>query len=369
MINNAQFARWELSDDRQEVYLFDISVVGHPTVTTLRLSTAPYKRDTFRYHPRVQGFELSSELEPGLAGQGQIDASDIRVNNVDEWGDGWRTYVLDEVTVRYGDIRWDKTDFRVIMEATVHRTSVSGDSMDIGIASRKHLINKTVVPADYSGNLNTVRLGAALTVLLTENGELSVDAANFTAFDAKYTNTLTIAINPDGENLVDIVSTALAAYPAELLFRRDGTAYLAEYVKPNNSSSTRYFTPSSEPDLEVIWPLGEITLTRASDENVTTTERPAIKSAYPNSYRSLDLPSYSGTTQQSVLANNILNLYDVPVERVTFNTSRSLANIELGDEIQLIWNRYGYANGKYGIVTQIRERQDRQNTIEAWFTQ
>lgn len=369
MITTAQFNQWELNDARQEVYLFDIEVIGHPTINTLRLSTRQYKRAQYRYHSRVFDFELAQDLEAGIAGKSQIDASDIEVNNIDGWGDEWAAYSFGSVTIRYGDTRWDFNDFRVIMTGVIHKTSLTDNSLRIGIASQKQKTNLTVQASDYSQSLVNKNINQVLTTLLTENGLVSVDSASFSAFSTKYPQLMTVTIDDQGENLAQLIGSVFAPYPGELMFRQDGTAFIAEYTKPLSSSTIRRFLPSSQPSLDVVPPLGEMSLNRQSDDVETMIERASIKSDFPHSYRAQHFASFSDATNQASLINSVLDLYNVPSERVTFPTQRSIANIQLGETIQLVWNRYGYSGGKYGIVTKIKQRSNRNNELEAWFLQ
>ncbi len=379
-ISDSEYEEWLVSEDRQPVSVvhFDgYDADDDPVV--LRAADRRYRLDDYDHRARLVEMDVLFELESGLFTETHTDTARVLLANVeggvDDWRD-WRDIRLTTFTHYRGDMRWPLSDFRVAFDGEVYNVQGDHDQLDITVASRVNRVNVTIKDGDFTFPGGGLPGTVAKSYLTDASGGLftlaDLDEDSFDAVDTAFP--YLIDVDPDAvqENYLGLVDRSFSGLPLDLCVRRDGLLYVAEFQKPSGASDIQTFRPIGRPEIETVWPLGEITVknTTSVDSHESFRENTDIKEQYPNNWRSMTVETEfvhaDRETHTEALGDFILELYDRPFDRVRFDTLRDLSRLNLGDEIAVQFPRYGYDEGRYGITTLMRDRKSRVNTIEIW---
>lgn len=173
-ISDAQFTTW-LSDPMAiRCTLIDASVNSGGSEITRYLSTVPYTMPdaSISYLPILNDSVQTSEQLTATGGG--LSVSDIEIQNVNGQYDSWLNDVWENrrIIARIGDIRWDKSDFRVIYDGIF--TGISGRSrstLNLSMGDKLQRLNTPITEVILGGS--TANKDAILPLIFGEVHNIS----------------------------------------------------------------------------------------------------------------------------------------------------------------------------------------------------
>lgn len=155
-ITDEQYTKW-LSDSMAiRCTLMDVSVNSGGVETTRYLSTVPYTMPdaSISYLAIIGngGISTSEQLSENSAG---LSVSDIEIQNSNGEYDSWLTDVWANrrIVARLGDVRWDKSDFRIVYDGIL--TGITGRSrsvLNLNVGDKLQRLNSPITEATLGGS-------------------------------------------------------------------------------------------------------------------------------------------------------------------------------------------------------------------------
>lgn len=378
-ISESEFDDWLLSHDKEPVYLLEIDgEKPDDTPVTIRASSQPYDKGENIYRSRLLNYEIERSFRLNNDNKSNIGASVVDILNEDGKLDDWKNYRLGEAVLKMGDLSWDLDDYRVFFTGTGYQTKINFKTIRFSLADEKQRINKIVAFADYPSALAGNKLpGVAIYNLLTANsvfsaGEIRTDDLDQLDIDFPYN--IDVDVPGDGENLISVVDRCIPGFLHDVQMFADGKIGLVSFNEVTGSTDIPGFSPTGRSGIKVdlVNPIGEV-ISRGYDANnpLQTFENATTKSKYNDQvWRSVEIGVEVLTfSERPLAADKIMDRFDEVLENVTIPTARDVLKLNLGDEVIYTIDRFGYQDGKHGILTRILDRMNQPKLIGAHFEQ
>lgn len=344
-ISDAEFQAWLESSTKRPVVLVDIEATTPAGGSeTLRIATGRYLNTDNIYRARLRDFELQWRIESGVAGFSEIRYGALEIINNDGALDDWHAYTLGAVTMRYGDQSWDFADFRKRFVGRVWDKDADSGELRWQVRDKQDeadLIVEDITVADALP-------GTMCQELLTTHGPYApadLDVPAWDALDTDYPYTCTLD-TAGRKNILDLVDEVLAGLPVDYGPDLDGILTVFTFRKPSGSSSHRVIKPLSEPEVEVIAPLGEVTLKHGAAADVTR-EDAIIKADYANWRSETFTVAIQAEADRQIAGDERLALFNEEDRRIRLEAKDDLWGLTPGMQVPLSWpHRKG---ARYGV--------------------
>lgn len=155
MITDAQFAAWLGDSTALRVMLFEVGAVSAGVQVTRYLSNRPYGGAPSTPYRAIVAGGLTVTESISMDADATLAAGDIEIYNVAGERDNWLDDIWknNPVVAYLGDVRWDRTDFRMVFSGTIIDIgSKSRDRLNLKLANKLEQLNTPVTDVKVGGN-------------------------------------------------------------------------------------------------------------------------------------------------------------------------------------------------------------------------
>jgi hypothetical protein len=150
-MTDLEFQAWLVDDTAMRVILVDVDVLVSGSEITRYISTKGYNLPdaSILYNPIITGgVEVNESVD--LSGRASLSYGDLELDNCNGEYDSWLDDVWNgrNITVYLGDVRWPKSDFRIIFNGiTDSITTRSRDKLNLRLRDKLERLNSAITDA------------------------------------------------------------------------------------------------------------------------------------------------------------------------------------------------------------------------------